>query len=227
MAQALAMISRCRDKNNEYYGAKGVLVCDRWLSFENFLADMGERPEGKTLDRCPNRDGNYEPKNCRWATPQQQRINTDYVDNSVGVTERDGRFQSRIQRGHSFTLGTFDTEEEAIAVRRPVKEHLDAADAIITAVTLRALRAVAGPLPDRTMTPFAASTMTAAQACPSGFTTQSIRDGAMIVVPNYGRFSRRSRALQMRILSLAGGWSRRRLAFIFPKSIWPTRAHAG
>ena len=60
------------------YGKRGIKICDRWLGndgFKNFLADMGPRPAGKSLDRFPNNDGNYEPGNVRWATAKQQRGN--------------------------------------------------------------------------------------------------------------------------------------------------------
>jgi hypothetical protein len=169
-----------------------------------------------TLDRYPNRDGNYEKDNCRWATPQRQIINTDRVQNAVGVREtKNGRFQARIERyKQQITLGAYETEELAIGVRRKVKEQLDAADAIM-AVTLRSLPAVAGSVPDRTKTPSAASTMTAVELRASSFTAQSVRD--VVVVSNHGR---RSRALQMRIISVLGGWSRRTVAIIFRNSIF-------
>jgi len=72
------MKGRCLRKTDSAYhryGARGITVCARWRdSFEAFLDDMGERPEGLTIDRIDN-DGHYEPGNCRWVTPKQQMTN--------------------------------------------------------------------------------------------------------------------------------------------------------
>lgn len=74
-----AMIARCTNPNNKHYadyGGRGIQVCAHWRSFESFLADMGEKPPGTSLDRFPDGNGNYEPGNCRWATPTQQSRNS-------------------------------------------------------------------------------------------------------------------------------------------------------
>ena len=99
-----SMKSRCLCKSYKsylYYGARGIKVCDRWLGkhgFENFLADMGDRPLNKTLDRFPNCRGNYEPGNCRWATLKEQANNTTRCINPEIKTE------IRRLRTHGHTL---------------------------------------------------------------------------------------------------------------------------
>ena len=67
------MRSRCTNPNAKQYkdyGGRGIKVCKRWQAFENFLADMGEAPQGKQLDRT-NNNGDYKPSNCRWVTPKE------------------------------------------------------------------------------------------------------------------------------------------------------------
>lgn len=73
-----SMLRRCTDPRRpeyERYGARGISVCAQWLTFEAFYADMGDRPEGTSIDRYPNKAGNYQPGNCRWATRKEQSRN--------------------------------------------------------------------------------------------------------------------------------------------------------
>jgi hypothetical protein len=88
------MLARCSKPTHahyEYYGGRGIKVCDRWKIFINFLADMGERPNGLTLGRI-NNDGNYEPGNCRWETWLEQARN-----------KRPSKPSTHCKRGHPFS----------------------------------------------------------------------------------------------------------------------------
>lgn len=122
-----SIIQRCTNPNNSAfhnYGSRGITVCDRWLDFENFYADMGDRPEGLTIERVAN-DGDYEPSNCIWATRStQQRNHRVSSKNKVGVTgisvnKENNKYRVRIRVGNQYIhLGYFHDLDIAIAERK-------------------------------------------------------------------------------------------------------------
>lgn len=117
------MIQRChnsKDPGYRYYGARGITVCDRWRSFENFYEDMGKCPEGLTIERIDNNKG-YGPENCKWATLEEQFSNTRRNHNITfnGETKHLSLWARQIglsQPGLSTRLLHGWTEEEALTL---------------------------------------------------------------------------------------------------------------
>lgn len=130
-----AMRERCGNPNSvqfRYYGGRGIRICDRWNDFACFLEDMGERPEKTTLDRWPNKDGNYEPGNCRWATPQEQTSNRSNARllTAYGLTQPVALWATQLGLAYKCLYGRIvrgDSEQKALRGWSPWAEPFSGA----------------------------------------------------------------------------------------------------
>lgn len=129
------MLNRCYSPTSQFYyryGGRGITVCDRWRGiegFDNFLADMGERPEGLTLDRHNNEKG-YSPDNCRWADKYDQAFNKSLLTRNtsgykgVGRTSNGKWYAQITYRTKRKTIGYFNTKTEAAKARKQYEQEI-------------------------------------------------------------------------------------------------------
>lgn len=122
--------TRCNNPNNPSYpnyGGRGITICERWDDFWLFVEDVGERPDGCSLDRI-NNDGNYEPSNVRWATRKEQNSNKRRYkrrDGTKGYRWAKGAYQAEIKvDGKNIYLGRYDCPLMAHLAYREAVEKL-------------------------------------------------------------------------------------------------------
>jgi hypothetical protein len=136
-----SMMMRCYNKNCDgykYWGGRGITVCESWHNFANFLADMGEKPKGSSLDRIHNQRG-YEPTNCRWATPSEQSLNRrsahllTYLGETLSVSVWARRLgcdphviAKRIKRGWDVAHAVTLPPSQAKDIQKRINQYADA-----------------------------------------------------------------------------------------------------
>lgn len=128
----ISMIQRCNNSNASgylYYGGRGITVCDSWLKFENFFEDMGERPDGLTIERTNNNKG-YCPNNCKWATHTEQNRNKRAGSNNqsgvIGVhyDNYHKKYRAVITIDQkNIHLGYFKDKQKAINARKQAEKR--------------------------------------------------------------------------------------------------------
>jgi hypothetical protein len=128
------MIQRCTNKNRlayKNYGGRGILVCEEWKTFENFLLDMGEKPSPfHSIERI-NNEGNYCKENCKWATSSEQSRNQRiFKTNTSGITgvswnKRKNKWRANIyHNSKSKHLGYFESKQDAYHARKNAEKIL-------------------------------------------------------------------------------------------------------
>lgn len=121
-----SMKDRCLNKNDSRYldyGGRGINITSRWLGpdgFFNFVKDMGERPNGYTLDRV-NVNGNYEPSNCKWSSQREQGANRRNNNSMVGITKTNNSWRASLYYGGNRYRKTFNELDDAIKYRKQLE----------------------------------------------------------------------------------------------------------
>lgn len=115
-----SMRARCLNESNDSwsnYGGRGIAVCDKWINdFDAFYDDMGEAPDGKSLDRI-DVNGNYEPSNCRWATMKEQANNKT----SNKIIEHDGEVMTHAQWADFLGIGRDTLHKRLTVYKMPLE----------------------------------------------------------------------------------------------------------
>lgn len=111
------MLARCRARNIMRYGARGIIVCDRWKTFTNFLVDMGLRPIGTSIDRIDGDEG-YSKSNCQWATRSEQASNRTWsATGQKYISKRGNGFEFQLTKNGKTVSKYFKKLKRAIEFR--------------------------------------------------------------------------------------------------------------